>query len=101
MAIHKGFPRSLSKRLSVELRERYGAEAPLVLNLWAEPNASLRGVTLRAHVTKGGVERILVGSMPKHDWEEAYQRVLAACLDAWVPADPSSSDFSPASEEPE
>jgi len=97
MVIHKAAPRSLRKRLDVELRDAYGTEAPEVLHLWAESRAPLRGVTLKAHVQRGGIERVAVGSAPK--WEAAYQQLLSACLDAWGPADPTSVDSIPASED--
>jgi hypothetical protein len=94
MFLHKAYPRSLRKRLAVELREKLGPEAPEVLHLWGEPNASLRGAMLTAHVARGDVERIAVGSASTFDWEQAYQRLLTACLDAWGPAGPTSADSS-------
>lgn len=94
--LHKGYPRSLAKRFGVELREKLGTEAPEVLHMWVEPNANVPGATLKAHLSKGGVERIdkvAVGSGGhKYNWEDAYQRLLAACLDAWGPADSTERD---------
>jgi hypothetical protein len=92
MAIHKGAPRSLVKRLRVELREKCGVEAPEVLHLWAEANAPQPGMTVRAHVVSGAVERIVVVSVPLGNWEEAYQRILAACIAGQEPADAAPSN---------
>ena len=92
MVSRKATRRTLLKRLAHELQEKCGAEAPEVLHVWAEPNAHLRGGTLRAHLLKDGVERIAVGSTPEFHWEETYQRLLAASLDAWPPADPNSTE---------
>jgi hypothetical protein len=80
MAIHKGAPRSLVKRLRVELREKCGVEAPEVLHLWAEANAPQPGMTVRAHVVSGAVERIVVVS------------ILAACIAGQEPADAAPSN---------
>ena len=81
--LHKTYPQSLRKRLSAELREKYGADAPEVLHLQAGFDPSNRGGTLTALTVKDGEERTVIGSAPKFDWEEAYQRLVAACLDAW------------------
>ena len=80
MAIHQGAPRSLVKRLRVDLRATCGADAPDVLHLWAEANAPQSGMTLRARVAKGATDRIAVVSLTVWDWEEAYQQLLADCL---------------------
>jgi hypothetical protein len=57
--LHKTYPQSLSKRLRLDLVERYGAQAPDVLNLWVEELDPLEGGTLKAHLHLGAVERIL------------------------------------------
>jgi hypothetical protein len=84
MVNHKDAPRSLLKRLNGDLREHFGTSAPEALHLWAEAAYPRRGVTLSAHLLKGEVEQIAVGS---GNWEEAYQEMLTACLDAWCPID--------------
>lgn len=98
MVNRKARQRTLVKRLASDLREKLGAASPEVLHVWAEPNADLRGATLRAYLLKDGVERIALGSTPKFDWEETYQRLLAASLEAWPPADPNFTDDWPTSE---
>jgi hypothetical protein len=81
----RGAKPSLVKRLRVDLREKLGVDAPEVLDLWAEGGLS-DGLSLRARVARGAVERVAIGWDPGFNWEHAYQLLLGDCLSEWQQA---------------